>query len=100
LNEKKGKKFKISNKKFNSSDVNVPESKSQRLSYVGISQKYYILSYEHGGKSHHEHSIIFEVNSDQIINVYNIINSKHSDTTQLKYFLTQGLYTVQNVDEF
>jgi hypothetical protein len=99
LNEKNGKKFKISKKKFNSSDINVKESTSRKLSYVGISQKYYILSYEHGGKSHHEHSIIFEVNSGQIVRVYNLITSIHGNVAQLKYFLTNGLYTIQTLDE-
>jgi len=99
LDEKNGQNFKINKRKFNSSDINIKESRSRKLSYVAISEKYYILSYEHGGKSYHEHSIIFEVNSGQIVNVYNLITSKHGDVAQLKYFFANELYSVQTSDE-
>ena len=98
LDEKHKKRFKINKGKFNSSDIDVKESTSRKLSYVGISKRYYILSYEHGGKGYHEHSIIFEVDSGRIVNVCNLIISKHSDVAQLKYFLAHELY-VQTSDE-
>jgi hypothetical protein len=99
LNERNGKKFKINKRKFNSSDVNATDRTSRKLSYVGISRKYYILSYEHGGKSYHEHSIIFEINSGQVVNVYNFITSTHNDVTQLKYFFANELYSIQTSGE-
>lgn len=99
MDKQYGKKFKIFNNKFNSSDVNAMESTSRKLTYVGISNNYLILSYEHGGKSYHEHSIIFHVNNGQIVEVYNLITSKYNNISQLKYFLTNQFYTFQALNE-
>jgi hypothetical protein len=94
-----GKKFKISNKRFNSSDVNRKESTSRKLSYVAISERFYILSYQHGGKGNHHHSIIFEVNNNKIINVYNLITPTHHTIVELNSFLKNKLYSFQTADE-
>src|SRR5882672_584325 len=73
LTETYKKKFVIKNKKFNASDVDKGGSTPRKLSYVGISKDVYILSYDHGGKGHHHHSIIFVVDVDKIVAVYNLI---------------------------
>jgi glutamyl/glutaminyl-tRNA synthetase len=93
------RKFVIRKKRFNTSDINVKESTSRKLSYVGVSKNFYILSYDHGGKGHHHHSIIFSINAHKVNHVYNLITPIHKTTVELKPYLENRLYSFQTLDE-
>ena len=101
LNNLYGKDFKISNKKFNSSDVNKKESTSRSMSYVATSysKNSYILSYDHGGKAHHHHTLIFNLRGDKVTNVYNLITPIHTSVVELRAFIESKTYSIQTIDE-
>ena len=99
LDELNQSKFKLSKKRFNPTDVNNRPSTSRKLSYVAMSDRFYILSYKHGGKGYHGHTLIFELDSNRITKVYNLITSPHKSINELKYFLRSNLYDTQNVKE-
>ena len=99
LNKVSKNEFRLSKKHFNSSDFNTRNSISRKLSYVAISDRFYILSYEHGGRGYHAHTIIFEVDSGNILKVYNFITPPHKTIKELKYFLMEDFYSSQNISE-
>lgn len=99
LDELGKSKFTLSKKRFNASDVNIRRATSRKLSYVAISDRFYILSYEHGGRGYHGHTIIFEADSGRISKVYNLITPPHKTIKELKYILLKNLYSTQNNNE-
>jgi hypothetical protein len=71
IEKRNGAKFSISNRKFNATDNG--SGPRRKLSFIAKLKDDYILSYQHGGMGYHCHSIIFETNGSEVINVYNII---------------------------
>ena len=83
------KKFRIANpdKSYNSGDVHVflDNSPSRKINYVGLNNEYLILSYEHGGKGHHSHILIFKYFKKNIAKVYSIMQSAKSKEEAVSY---------------
>jgi hypothetical protein len=91
------KKFKISGKNFNATDFG--DSRFfRKLSYIVGSRYYYILSYEHGGRGYHNHSIIFKTSEKKVITAYNLITPEHKNVSELITIVENGNYMVQTDD--
>lgn len=80
LKEKNGGKLKIAsaNSKIRSSDVlGNPFLKRRKLLFVASFDGLYLLSYEHGGYSHHYHMLLFRLDQENVITAfYNLLAPK------------------------
>jgi hypothetical protein len=70
LYQKRGERFRIAKKRFNGTDIGA--GPRRRLAFITKLNDDYILSYEHGGRGYHCHSIIFETNGKEVIGFYNL----------------------------
>jgi hypothetical protein len=70
LDQKNGRKIRISKRRFNATDIG--SGPRRRLSFIVKWKDDYIISYEHGGRGYHCHSIIFETNGKEITGFYNV----------------------------
>ena len=91
--------FKFSKgRRFNGTDMGT--GPKRKLFYILKSTDNYILSYAHGGRGRHFHSVIFMTNGKEITDVYNIDNYDHKKITELLKKIENGWYSIQGNDEF
>jgi hypothetical protein len=84
--------------RFNGTDVG--SGPKRKLFYILKSSENYILSYAHGGRGRHFHSVIFMTNGKEIENVYNISSYDHKQITELVKIIENRWYIIQTNDEF
>lgn len=90
--------FRFSKGWFNGSDEGT--GPKRKLFYILKSNDNYIMSYAHGGRGRHFHSVIFMTNGKEISDVYNIDNYDHKKITELLKKIENGWYSIQSNDEF
>jgi hypothetical protein len=90
--------FKFTKGRFNGSDIG--SGPKRKLFYILKSSDNYILSYAHGGRGRHFHSVIFMTNGNEIKEVYNIDNWDHKQITELVKTIENRWYSIQTNDEF
>ena len=96
LDGRQEKKFRISKVQFNATDVGL--GVRRKLYYIEKKGDKYILSYEHGGRGNHFHSIIFETNGKEIIHVYNLTTVRHKHVNNLLELIEKRIYNVYDVE--
>jgi hypothetical protein len=98
------RKFRIANpgKLYNDTDYIVRNLPRRRMNYLGLNKSYIVLSYDHGGRGHHQHILIFKVSNKNIKEVYNLnsnINSAEELVILLKH-LNEQKDSFTNSQEF
>jgi hypothetical protein len=89
LNQKVNGTFRLSTHRFNATDAG--GGPKRRLTYIAQLDNSYILSYEHGGIGYHFHSIIFETDGKEVINVFKLFSGvKHTSVTELVTMIEIG----------
>lgn len=90
-------KFRMSKKRFNASDAG--GGPKRKFAYAVKLADDYILGYEHGGKGYHFHSLVFETNGKEVINLYPLATAvKLSTITELIKVIEAGNYRLYRND--
>lgn len=92
-------KFKITKRSYNTTDV-ITSSKlpMRRLLYVGKLKNHYILSYEHGGRGKHQHTLIIDAESMNV-KILNLITPFHNNLNSLITIINDKSYITQTTTE-
>ena len=61
---------------------------NRHLLYIAHSKNHYLLSYMHGGKGKHQHSLIIETRNNKV-KILNLTVPFHSNLEALTHFLTK-----------
>jgi hypothetical protein len=90
--------FEFTKGRFNGTDIGT--GPKRKLFYILKCMDNYILSYAHGGRGRHFHSVIFMTNGKEIENVYNIGGYDHKEITELVKIIENGWYILKTDSEF
>ncbi len=90
INKAQERKFTAASKgcKFNSTDVNIKKRLSNnRILYIAYSDKFYIITFEHGGYGINIQSKIVKFNYKIVVTIINLTTPFHENISEFKNIL-------------
>lgn len=100
LNNLESAKFRITSGTYNAADAVINLRPNRKIVYAGKSKFFYLLSYLHGGKGLHQHTLLIRISNDSVQNIDNLIFPYHNNLNDFVTLLEKGNFSIQPYNEF